>query len=148
MRKNRCLDGHEARFSGTFGRCQAESSARRLVRKPQKTAGRAACVCGAGECERHDVWALGRAGDGLARERSLPRAPGRQREVSHRYMLGLYELLDRLTKKFPDVLFEGCAGGGRFDPGMLCYMPQNWTSDNTDAAERTGWKRSRRISGC
>lgn len=64
-------------------------------------------------------------------------APEQQREVSHRYILGLYELLDRLTKKFPDVLFEGCsAGGGRFDPGMLYYMPQIWTSDNTDAAER------------
>jgi len=64
-------------------------------------------------------------------------APDRQREVPHRYILGLYELLDRLTKKFPDVLFEGCAsGGGRFDPGMLYYMPQIWTSDNTDAAER------------
>lgn len=64
-------------------------------------------------------------------------APECQREVSHRYMLGLYELLDRLTRKFPQVLFEGCAaGGGRFDPGILCYMPQIWTSDNTDAAER------------
>lgn len=62
---------------------------------------------------------------------------GRQTEVYHRYMLGLYGLLDRLTKKFPDILFESCAGGGgRFDMGLLCYMPQTWTSDNTDPYER------------
>src|SRR5690606_12578687 len=49
----------------------------------------------------------------------------------------LYELLERLTSAFPEILFEGCAsGGGRFDPGMLYYMPQVWTSDNTDAVER------------
>ncbi|MCA1055262.1 alpha-galactosidase [Rossellomorea aquimaris] len=61
----------------------------------------------------------------------------RQGEVSHRYVLGLYELLDRLTSKFPHILFESCASGGnRFDPGMLYYMPQTWTSDNTDAIER------------
>lgn len=58
-------------------------------------------------------------------------------EYFHRYILGLYEILSALTEKFPDVLFEGCAsGGGRFDPGMLCFMPQIWTSDNTDARER------------
>lgn len=64
--------------------------------------------------------------------------PGdRQQEVFHRYILGLYRLLDRITQKFPDVLFESCAsGGGRFDPGMLYYMPQTWTSDDTDAIER------------
>jgi alpha-galactosidase len=63
--------------------------------------------------------------------------PKRQKEVAHRYILGLYELLERLTARFPDVLFESCAGGGgRFDPGMLFYMPQTWTSDNTDAIER------------
>lgn len=63
--------------------------------------------------------------------------PERQREISHRYILGLYDLLDRITKKFPDVLFESCAsGGGRFDPGMLYYMPQTWCSDDTDAIER------------
>lgn len=63
--------------------------------------------------------------------------PERQREVCHRYILGLYRLLDRITKKFPEVLFEGCAsGGGRFDPGMLYYMPQTWASDDTDAVER------------
>ena len=58
----------------------------------------------------------------------------RQRETAHRYMLGLYYILETLTSKFPNVLFEGCSsGGGRFDAGMLYYMPQTWTSDNTDA---------------
>lgn len=66
---------------------------------------------------------------------SLP--PERQREVAHRYVLGLYELMDEITTAFPHVLFESCAsGGGRFDPGILYYMPQTWTSDNTDAVER------------
>lgn len=61
----------------------------------------------------------------------------RQRETAHRYILGLYRILEELTSRFPDVLFESCAsGGGRFDPGMLYYMPQTWTSDNTDAVER------------
>jgi alpha-galactosidase len=61
----------------------------------------------------------------------------RQGEVGHRYVLGLYQLLERLTGKFPHILFESCASGGnRFDPGMLHYMPQTWTSDNTDAIER------------
>ncbi|MNM65433.1 Alpha-galactosidase [compost metagenome] len=61
----------------------------------------------------------------------------RQGEVAHRYMLGLYELLGRLTSEFSHILFESCSGGGgRFDPGMLYYMPQTWTSDDTDAAER------------
>ncbi len=63
--------------------------------------------------------------------------PERQGEVSHRYILGVYKLIDRLTSRFPQVLFEGCAGGGgRFDAGMLAYMPQIWCSDNTDAIER------------
>lgn len=63
--------------------------------------------------------------------------PERQRETAHRYMLGLYELLERITLAFPNILFESCAGGGgRFDPGMLYYMPQTWTSDDTDAIER------------
>lgn len=63
--------------------------------------------------------------------------PERQLETSHRYMLGLYELLERLTAAFPGILFESCSGGGgRFDPGMLYYMPQTWTSDNTDSFER------------
>lgn len=58
-------------------------------------------------------------------------------EYAHRYILGLYAVLQRLTEKFPLVLFESCAsGGGRFDPGMLAFMPQTWTSDNTDARER------------
>lgn len=61
----------------------------------------------------------------------------RQRETAHRYMLGLYRILEELTSRFPEVLFESCAGGGgRFDPGMLYYMPQTWTSDDTDAIER------------
>lgn len=61
----------------------------------------------------------------------------RQRELPHRYMLGLYGVLERLTSAFPNVLFESCAGGGgRFDMGMLYYMPQTWCSDNTDALYR------------
>ncbi len=61
----------------------------------------------------------------------------RQQETAHRYILGLYQVLEELTTEFPDILFESCAsGGGRFDPGMLYYMPQTWTSDNTDAVER------------
>ncbi len=61
----------------------------------------------------------------------------RQRETAHRYMLGLYNVLERITTAFPHVLFESCSGGGgRFDPGMLYYMPQTWTSDDTDAIER------------
>ncbi len=64
-------------------------------------------------------------------------APGREGELFHRYMLGVYELYRRLTARFPNVLFESCAGGGgRFDPGMLAWAPQTWTSDDTDAAER------------
>jgi alpha-galactosidase len=66
---------------------------------------------------------------------SLP--PKRQGEVPHRFMLGLYDLLERLTEEFPDVLFEGCSGGGgRFDAAMLRYFPQIWCSDDTDAFER------------
>lgn len=61
----------------------------------------------------------------------------RQREVWHRYILGVYDLLERLQERFPDILWEGCAsGGGRFDPGMLYYFPQIWASDDTDALER------------
>lgn len=62
----------------------------------------------------------------------------RQGEVPHRYVLGLYEFLDRLGKRYPDMLIEGCSGGGgRFDAGMLYYTPQIWCSDNTDAINRT-----------
>ena len=61
----------------------------------------------------------------------------RQGEFFHRYILGVYDLYTRLTAAFPEVLFESCAGGGgRFDPGMLAYAPQAWTSDDTDAVER------------
>ncbi|MBO5146042.1 MAG: alpha-galactosidase [Lachnospiraceae bacterium] len=68
--------------------------------------------------------------------RTLPK--NRQMELPHRYILGLYGLLERLTGEFPDVLFEGCSGGGgRFDAGMLYYCPQIWCSDDTDAHERT-----------
>ncbi|MBR2338988.1 MAG: alpha-galactosidase, partial [Clostridia bacterium] len=55
----------------------------------------------------------------------------------HRFVLGTYDLMDRLTKTFPHILLESCSGGGgRFDPGMLYYSPQIWTSDNTDPIER------------
>lgn len=61
----------------------------------------------------------------------------RQGEFAHRYMLGLYRVLEELTTGFPYILFEGCSGGGgRFDAGMLYYTPQIWCSDNTDAIER------------
>ena len=63
--------------------------------------------------------------------------PERQQELPHRYMLGLYSVMQRLTDAFPDVLFEGCSsGGGRFDAGMLYYVPQFWCSDDTDAVMR------------
>ena len=63
--------------------------------------------------------------------------PERRMETQHRYMLGLYEIMETVTHAFPKVLFESCSGGGgRFDPGMLHYMPQAWTSDNTDAVSR------------
>ncbi|MCR4770799.1 MAG: alpha-galactosidase [Oscillospiraceae bacterium] len=69
--------------------------------------------------------------------RSLPAE--RQGETAHRYVLGLYRLMDTLTRSFPDVLFEGCSSGGnRFDLGILCYCPQIWASDNTDAVCRAG----------
>ncbi|MCM1191229.1 MAG: alpha-galactosidase [Butyrivibrio sp.] len=60
-----------------------------------------------------------------------------QGELSHRYVLAVYELQERLTEEFPNLLLENCSGGGaRFDPGMLYYSPQIWCSDDTDAIER------------
>ncbi len=62
---------------------------------------------------------------------------GREEETAHRYILGLYRVMKTVTERFPEVLFESCSGGGgRFDPGILYYMPQTWTSDDTDAVER------------
>lgn len=61
----------------------------------------------------------------------------RQTEFFHRFILGTYDLMERLTTNFPDILFENCSGGGgRFDPAMLYYSPQIWASDNTDPIER------------
>jgi len=58
-------------------------------------------------------------------------------EIFHRFVLGTYDLMNRLCNEFPDLLIENCSGGGgRFDPGMLYYSPQIWASDNTDAIER------------
>lgn len=63
--------------------------------------------------------------------------PDRQGELYHRYMLGVYELQERLVTDFPELLLENCcSGGGRFDAGMLYYSPQIWTSDNTEAIDR------------
>lgn len=63
--------------------------------------------------------------------------PERQSEVAHRYILGLYEILEAIKTSFPNVLLEGCAsGGGRFDPGQMYYFDQYWTSDNSDAIAR------------
>lgn len=63
--------------------------------------------------------------------------PGRKKEFFHRFILGTYDLMNRLVTTFPNILFENCSGGGgRFDPAMLCYSPQIWTSDNTDPIER------------
>ncbi len=63
--------------------------------------------------------------------------PEQQGEVAHRYMMGLYRMMKTLTERFPHILFEGCASGGnRFDLGILCYFPQIWASDDTDAIYR------------
>jgi len=68
---------------------------------------------------------------------SIGRPSEQQRETSHRYMLGLYDILEKITSRYPNILFENCSGGGgRFDAGMSYYMSQSWTSDNTDAIER------------
>ncbi len=67
--------------------------------------------------------------------RSLP--SDRQQELFHRYVLGVYQMQERLVQEFPNLLLENCSGGGaRFDPGMLYYSPQIWCSDDTDAIER------------
>ena len=68
---------------------------------------------------------------------SVEKSPEDQGKVYHQYILGVYQLYERLISKFPYILFESCSSGGaRFDPGMLYYAPQTWTSDNTDAMER------------
>lgn len=60
-----------------------------------------------------------------------------QGDFFRRHTLALYGILNRVTREFPDILFESCAAGGnRFDLGMLCYMPQTWASDVTDCRER------------
>ena len=57
--------------------------------------------------------------------------------VLHKYILGVYDFLEKLLERYPDILLEGCCGGGgRFDAGMLYYAPQIWCSDNTDAVDR------------
>lgn len=74
----------------------------------------------------------------LAPTYSVALLPVEQGTVAHRYICGVYSLLSRLSAAHPDVLIEGCAGGGgRFDCGILAYSPQIWTSDNTDAVSRT-----------
>ena len=71
----------------------------------------------------------------------LPAA--KQGETAHRYVLGLYHIMNELTTRFPEILFEGCSSGGnRFDLGILSYFPQIWASDNTDALCRTGIQNS------
>ncbi len=73
----------------------------------------------------------------LADMGSIALEPDCQGELFHRYVLGLYELQERLITEFPHLLLENCSGGGgRFDPGMLYYSPQIWCSDDTDAVER------------
>ena len=78
------------------------------------------------DCNRH-----------ISEAASLQLPPDRQGEFFHRYVLGVYDLMDRITTAFPHILLENCSsGGGRFDAGMLYYSPQIWASDNTDAIER------------
>lgn len=79
-------------------------------------------------------WDMNRSVDNVY-SATLPRE--RQGEVFHRYILGLYEMMENLVQRYPDLLFENCSGGGgRFDAGMLYYSPQIWCSDNTDAIDR------------
>lgn len=68
---------------------------------------------------------------------SIAYPPEQQGEIMHRYILGVYDLYERLIERYPKILFKSCAsGGGRFDAGMLYYAPQAWTSDDSDAIER------------
>ena len=94
--------------------------------------------CVSGLLKKHDIsyikWDMNRNFDCIG---SGYLEADRQGELPHRYMLGLYSILERLTTEFPQVLFEGCAGGGgRFDMGMLHYFPQSWCSDDTDPINR------------
>ncbi len=74
---------------------------------------------------------------GLADVFSAALPAGREGEVFHRYVLGVYDLLEKFRTQWPCILIEGCAGGGgRFDAGMLYYTPQIWCSDNSDAGDR------------
>lgn len=83
---------------------------------------------------RYLKWDMNRS---LANVYSAALPSARQGEVYHRYVLGVYDLQQRLIDRYPDLLLENCAGGGaRFDCGMLYYSPQIWTSDNTDALSR------------
>lgn len=83
---------------------------------------------------RYLKWDMNRS---LADVWSAALPANRQGEAYHRYVLGLYELQQRLVERYPDLLLENCAGGGaRFDLGMLYYSPQIWCSDNTDALDR------------
>ena len=77
-------------------------------------------------------WDMNRSLDSV-----FSRATKEQGAVAYNYVLGLYDFLERLTERYPNILIEGCSGGGgRFDAGMLYYTPQIWCSDNTDALDR------------
>lgn len=83
---------------------------------------------------RYIKWDMNRSMSEVYSSSHLPQEQGM---IYHKYILGVYRLYERLIQKYPHILFESCAsGGGRFDPGMLYYAPQTWTSDNTDAIER------------
>ena len=80
-------------------------------------------------------WDMNRSVDNVF-SAALPKE--RQGEVYHRYVLAVYEMMESLVQRYPDLLFESCSGGGgRFEAGMLYYSPQIWCSDNTDAINRT-----------
>ncbi|XCY66946.1 alpha-galactosidase [Streptococcus iniae] len=73
----------------------------------------------------------------MAEVYSVFHAADQQGKLYHQYILNIYRLYEALTSAFPEILFESCSSGGaRFDPGMLYYAPQTWTSDNSDALER------------